>query len=172
MPGKETGLDALQSLFGRLNGKSDQELARAQTAREDVRRGAYVEQRWGTMRFVSGGLLVGTRIDDHDNQAVKTIEGSGGQDEEPPDVEAVVLDEEAVRPTKRKKSKRHKRAVEPQEDAEAVEHSPLPPPEEKVKVKRKKSREKPEKNERREKKEKRTKQTKKERHKSKHSRSI
>ena len=61
--GEHAGLDAFQSLLGRLNGKSEAENIRAQSARQDVRRVTYVEQRWGPMRFVKGGLLAQTKSD-------------------------------------------------------------------------------------------------------------
>ncbi|KAI9750046.1 MAG: telomerase inhibitor [Lichina confinis] len=60
--GEGTGLDAFQSLLGRLNGRTEVELFRQQSARDDLRRSQYVERRLGTMRFVRGGLLVGDQI--------------------------------------------------------------------------------------------------------------
>ena len=62
--GEHAGLDAFQSLLGRLNGRSEAENIRAQSVRHNVRRVTYVEQRWGAMRFVKGGLLVGTKSDE------------------------------------------------------------------------------------------------------------
>lgn len=53
-----TGLDAFQGLLGRLNGKSDAELQKEQRKVEDRRLLSYVERRWKTMQFVSGGFLV------------------------------------------------------------------------------------------------------------------
>lgn len=53
-----TGLDAFQDLLGRLNGKSDTEIKTDQRKREDVKLLGYVGRRWGTMRFVRGGMLV------------------------------------------------------------------------------------------------------------------
>lgn len=38
-----------------------------QKGREIVKRNRYVEQRWGTLRFVSGGLLVGDRVEEPDD---------------------------------------------------------------------------------------------------------
>ncbi|OAX83446.1 protein PXR1 [Emergomyces africanus] len=57
-----TGLDAFQGLLGRLNGKSDAELDKEQKKRDDRRLASFVERRWKTMRFVSGGLLVHEKI--------------------------------------------------------------------------------------------------------------
>ena len=59
-----TGLDAFQGLLGRLNGKKDDELEKEQKSRDDLRRAVYTENRWGTLRFVSGGFLVGDRIEE------------------------------------------------------------------------------------------------------------
>ena len=57
-----TGLDAFQCLLGRLNGKKEDELEKEQISRDDLRRGVYSENRWGALRFISGGFLVGDRI--------------------------------------------------------------------------------------------------------------
>ena len=57
-----TGLDAFQGLLGRLNGKQEDELEKEQRTRDDLRRAVYTENKWGTLRFVSGGFLVGDRI--------------------------------------------------------------------------------------------------------------
>ena len=61
--GSVTGLDSLQSILGRLNGKSEEELSKAQDARFSAQRSAFVNHRWGTLPFVSGGLLVRDGID-------------------------------------------------------------------------------------------------------------
>ena len=60
----QPGLDAFQGLLGRLNGKDAVELAVEQRTRDDLRRANYAEKRWGGLRFVSGGLLVGDRIEE------------------------------------------------------------------------------------------------------------
>ncbi|KAL8731735.1 MAG: hypothetical protein Q9166_003182 [cf. Caloplaca sp. 2 TL-2023] len=57
-----TGLDGLQDLLGRLNGKDSQLLQSSQRSRADGRRITYAERRWGFDKFVSGGFLVGNRI--------------------------------------------------------------------------------------------------------------
>jgi len=54
-----TGLDAFQHLLGRLNGKSDETLETERKVREDVKLSLYVERKYGTIRFVKGGWLVG-----------------------------------------------------------------------------------------------------------------
>ncbi|KAI9826463.1 MAG: hypothetical protein M1819_007356 [Sarea resinae] len=60
--GQCVGLDAFQGLLGRLNGKTDEDLAKEQKSREDLQRAIYTERRWGLVRFVRGGLLVGDKI--------------------------------------------------------------------------------------------------------------
>lgn len=60
--GQCTGLDAFQGLLGRLNGKPEVDLEKEQKSRDDQKRAIYTENRWGSIRFVSGGLLVGDTI--------------------------------------------------------------------------------------------------------------
>lgn len=57
-----TGLDVFQDVLGRLNGKGQTEIEADQKSRAGLRRAIYAEKRWGSLRFVSGGLLVGDRI--------------------------------------------------------------------------------------------------------------
>ncbi|KAE8394772.1 hypothetical protein BDV23DRAFT_146309 [Aspergillus alliaceus] len=52
-----TGLDAFKGLLGRLNGKSDADLAAEQKQREDAKLARYTATKWHTVRFISGGLL-------------------------------------------------------------------------------------------------------------------
>ena len=61
--GECVGLDVFQSLLGRLNGKSDDVLEKEQKSRDDLKRAIYTERRWGALRFVSGGVLVGDKIE-------------------------------------------------------------------------------------------------------------
>ena len=60
--GQCTGLDVFQGLLGRLNGKSEVVLEKEKESRDNLKRAVYMEHRWGTLRFVSGGVLVGDRI--------------------------------------------------------------------------------------------------------------
>jgi len=75
----QPGLDAFQGLLGRLNGKSDVELAKEQNTRDGLRRASYAEKRWGGLHFISAGLLVGDRIEEpveaHNSDPVPAIEG-------------------------------------------------------------------------------------------------
>ena len=54
-----TGLDVFSDLLSRLNGKSEASVESDQQARLVVKTNRYVEAKWGPMRFVRGGLLVG-----------------------------------------------------------------------------------------------------------------
>lgn len=60
--GQCTGLDAFQGLLGRLNGKTEGDLEKEQKSRDDMKQAIYIDNRWGTVHFVSGGLLVGDQI--------------------------------------------------------------------------------------------------------------
>lgn len=60
--GLTIGLDGLQHLLGRLNGKDARMLEKEQQGRENTKRALYAERRWGLGNFVSGGFLVGDRI--------------------------------------------------------------------------------------------------------------
>ena len=63
--GKEsTGLGIFEDLLGRLNGRSTTELEKDRAHRSTLEGSAYVDQRWGKLRFVSGGLLVGAELRD------------------------------------------------------------------------------------------------------------
>ncbi|KAI9772251.1 MAG: telomerase inhibitor [Geoglossum simile] len=62
--GECTGLSAFQGLLGRLNGKTEEEAGDEQKAREGIRREMGVEKRWGLIRFVKGGFLVGDKIEE------------------------------------------------------------------------------------------------------------
>jgi Pin2-interacting protein X1 len=57
------GLDMYQGLLGRLNGKSDTELQKEEAGRRDVRLAILSGQRYGSTRFVSGGFLVGEKVE-------------------------------------------------------------------------------------------------------------
>lgn len=64
LAGECTGLDVFQSLLGRLNGKNEETLETEQRALQDLKRARYVDGKFGTLHFVSGGVLVGDKIQD------------------------------------------------------------------------------------------------------------
>lgn len=51
-----------QDVLGRLNGKSETQLVTDRKLRIQLRGSNFVEQRWGRLRFVSGGFLVGDEL--------------------------------------------------------------------------------------------------------------
>ncbi|KAL8661811.1 MAG: hypothetical protein Q9202_005237 [Teloschistes flavicans] len=63
-----TGLNGLQDLLGRLNGKTKCTRLREKRSREDTRKAVYADRRWGFGNFVSGGFLVGDRIKPREEQ--------------------------------------------------------------------------------------------------------
>ncbi|KAI0523786.1 hypothetical protein F5B22DRAFT_642888 [Xylaria bambusicola] len=54
-----TGLDVFKDLLGRLNGKSEEALEQQRQVRSEIKTNLFVERKYGPMRFVSGGFLVG-----------------------------------------------------------------------------------------------------------------
>lgn len=67
-----TGLDGLQHLLSRLNGKNENLLEKELGRREDTRRALYVERRWDFGSFVSGGFLDEDRLRDRENEPVES----------------------------------------------------------------------------------------------------
>ena len=59
-----TGLDVFQDLLGRLNGRGITNMNKNRLQSSNLRSSAYINQRWGNLRFVSGGLLVGDKLTD------------------------------------------------------------------------------------------------------------
>ncbi|KAM3506796.1 hypothetical protein MY11210_007417 [Beauveria gryllotalpidicola] len=102
-----TGLDVFSDLLSRLNGKSEAAVREDQDARLAVKTHRYVEMRWGPMRFVRGGLLVGD-----------TLEEDGGAESEACEDEEMKKTE-GQKGKKEKKSK--KRKVEEEEEKEKEE---------------------------------------------------
>ncbi|ROV97339.1 hypothetical protein VSDG_04716 [Cytospora chrysosperma] len=107
-----TGLDALQDLLSRLNGRSDEAVDEDRRKREDTKITKYLSRKLGTMRFVSGGLLVGDKVQeladslkDKDQVAAKVPTGLDGAASEEEDDED---EESAAGAKKEKKSKKRK----------------------------------------------------------------
>lgn len=61
--GECTGLDVFKTLLGRLNGNEEEVVAELKS-KEELKRAIYSERKWGTIRFVKGGVLVGDKIQD------------------------------------------------------------------------------------------------------------
>lgn len=103
-----TGLDVFSDLLSRLNGKSEEEVEDGKQARMAIKANLYVEQKWGPMRFVRGGLLVGDKLE--------------GTNEEEESKDSSSSDEEAAgEDAKPKKSKKRKAAVEDDDEQEEDE---------------------------------------------------
>lgn len=105
------GLDALQDLLSRLNGKSEESLGEEQKKREDLKINKYLHRKLGTVTFVYGGLLVGDKVQElADSMKDKTQDAA-----QVPGSEAT-SGESSEAGKKEKKSKKRKA-----EDAEGVQ---------------------------------------------------
>jgi Pin2-interacting protein X1 len=62
--GQNFGLLGFNDLLGRLNGKDEVVIQQEQQKRVEIGKILYAQQRWGGTRFVSGGLLVGDKIEE------------------------------------------------------------------------------------------------------------
>ncbi|EGR51258.1 uncharacterized protein TRIREDRAFT_104535 [Trichoderma reesei QM6a] len=104
-----TGLDVFSDLLSRLNGKSEAEVEEKRQARLEVKMHQYVENKWGPMRFVRGGLLVGDAMQETDESKDSSEESdsSSAEDEKIPTV---------AEETKKEKSKKRKAAALKDED--------------------------------------------------------
>ncbi|KAM3480306.1 hypothetical protein MY8738_005058 [Beauveria namnaoensis] len=104
-----TGLDVFSDLLSRLNGKSEAAVREDQDARLAVKTHRYVEMRWGPMRFVRGGLLVGDTL-----QEDGSAESEAGEDEKTKKTEGQKV-------KKDKKSKKRKVEEEDEEEEEEAD---------------------------------------------------
>lgn len=110
------GLDGLQDLLGRLNGKDEEQLGKEAESRDKLRKEVIVSQRYG-MRFVRGETYVSSDIEallkriegekKHPEEGEKKIkEEEGESDREPIKVEGA--ESSSVKVKKEKKPKREK----------------------------------------------------------------
>lgn len=109
-----TGLDLFQDLLGRLNGRSATKLKKDRVRRSNLRSSAYVDQRRGNLRFVSGGLLDGPESRDllngEKNASNESQQTPNHDLEKGPLPEANELQEARSEPSTRKKHKKGKTA--------------------------------------------------------------
>ena len=70
------GLSLFSGVLGRLNGKSDADVQKHQSALRDAELRTYQAQKYGYMNFVSGGLLVGDR-----SESLAEYEGSSQKED-------------------------------------------------------------------------------------------
>ncbi|QPG99969.1 hypothetical protein C2857_003017, partial [Epichloe festucae Fl1] len=94
-----TGLDVFSDLLSRLNGKSEDTIEGDQQARMVFKTHRYVEARWGPMRFVRGGLLIGDEMKEEPQSTEST-----------PASDAEVQDADTAAGEKPKKSKKDKKS--------------------------------------------------------------
>ncbi|KAL2685206.1 hypothetical protein Neosp_006302 [[Neocosmospora] mangrovei] len=106
-----TGLDVFQDLLSRLNGKTEDEVVVDQQARLAVKTHHFVEQRYGPMRFVYGGLLVGDEMKEKDDEEVKTPK------DEDEDEDVVMESAPAPKESKKEKKSKKRKASEEDEDS-------------------------------------------------------
>ncbi|KAF5006027.1 hypothetical protein FDECE_7577 [Fusarium decemcellulare] len=97
-----TGLDVFQDLLSRLNGKTEDAIEEDQQARLAVKTHHFVEQRYGPMRFVYGGLLVGDEMKEKDDDDSKDCKTTEDEDED-------MVMESAPTPKDSKKEKKSKK---------------------------------------------------------------
>lgn len=111
--GECTGLDAFTNLLGRLNGKDEEELEREQKSREDLKRAIYTERRWGSVRFVPGGFLIGDKIQHLIDSEAERIRKLAAGDSDDSSGSSLSSESEAEAPTPVEKSKKsNKRKIE------------------------------------------------------------
>jgi Pin2-interacting protein X1 len=133
--GECTGLDVFQSLLGRLNGKGEDELIKEQKSREDLKRAIYTERRWGSIRFVRGGFLIGDKIQqliDNEEDRIRqlaqsslgvvagAIESDSSQSTTPPTSERLIAEDKKDKKDKTdKKGKKKQQKVEKEHEESA-----------------------------------------------------
>jgi Pin2-interacting protein X1 len=107
--GECTGLDVFKNILGRLNGKEEDEIEQEQKSREDLRRAIYTERRWGSIRFVPGGFLIGDKIQHLiDGEAERIRKLAAGTSGGTSDSDTSSEEEAPVPVEKTKKSKKRK----------------------------------------------------------------
>ncbi len=104
-----TGLDVFSDLLSRLNGKSEAAVQEDQSARLAVKTNRYVELRWGPMRFVRGGLLVGD----------KQVDDEASTESEPSEEKGTETAVASVARSKKDKKSKKRKTDEADEDEES-----------------------------------------------------
>ncbi|VUC33837.1 unnamed protein product [Clonostachys rosea] len=103
-----SGLDAFTDLLSRLNGKSAASVEEDKQARMVVKMNRYVEQKFGPMRFVRGGLLVGDELKEEESTKESPEESTSTLAEKKEEAEAW-----------QQKSKKRKASSQSEEDEES-----------------------------------------------------
>ncbi|KAI0482651.1 hypothetical protein GGR56DRAFT_620955 [Xylariaceae sp. FL0804] len=103
-----TGLVGFKDLLGRLNGKSEESIQKEKQVRSELKTSLFVERRYGPMRFVSGGLLVGedmTTLESVKKDLPSTVSEKGVKEETSNEPSGL---EPTQKQKKEKKSKKRK----------------------------------------------------------------
>lgn len=129
------GLSMFSGLLGRLNGKSDAELEKNQKALRDVELGTFHARKYGSMNFVSGGLLVGDKMEFPKSTVLpskkRKAEEEEEDDAEKPEVKATKTGGEkeakssAAAEAEQKKSEKKERKERKEREAKAKEERRL-----------------------------------------------
>ncbi|KAG8675213.1 telomerase inhibitor [Fusarium poae] len=107
-----TGLDVFQDLLSRLNGKAEEAIEEDQQNRLAVKTHHFVEQRYGAMRFVYGGLLVGDEMKEVEDKVAEKKEAESSSEGDAVMESALTLKESK----KEKKSKKRKASSDDEEE--------------------------------------------------------
>uniref|UniRef100_A0A8H7N952 PinX1-related protein 1 n=1 Tax=Bionectria ochroleuca TaxID=29856 RepID=A0A8H7N952_BIOOC len=102
-----SGLDAFTDLLSRLNGKSAASVEEDKQARMVVKLNRYVEQKFGPMRFVRGGLLVGDELKEEEETK-----------ESPEEAVSTPVEQKEEAEAPQQKSKKRKASSQSEEDEE------------------------------------------------------
>lgn len=114
-----TGLDVFKDLLGRLNGKSEESIEQERKVRSDIKTNIYVENKFGLMRFVSGGLLVGDHMQDLVTKKEKVEEDAVKTEDEDVKVKEEETSDVEVKLSSKKDKKSKKRKAEDAEQDES-----------------------------------------------------
>jgi Pin2-interacting protein X1 len=115
-----TGLNGFADLLGRLNGKSEDTIQKEQKARSELKTSLFVERRYGSMRFVSGGLLVGDQMQELVSTDPNTLKK---EESEEPKFKLSSSEEPELLNKEKKDKKSKKRKAEDTETPEGSESS-------------------------------------------------
>lgn len=116
-----TGLDVFTDLLSRLNGKSEESVEKDRAKRLEFKTHRFVEQRYGAMRFVRGGLLVGDELkEDHNDAKPEENKTPEAVEANPAEVDP----ESSKEKDKKKSSKKRKAASLNEEDEEDDKNTP------------------------------------------------
>ncbi|KAF4979028.1 hypothetical protein FZEAL_4703 [Fusarium zealandicum] len=112
-----TGLDVFQDLLSRLNGKAEVAIVEDQQARLAVKTNYFVEQRYGPMRFVFGGLLVGDEMKAKDEDEPEVSKTTKDDDDD------VTMDSPSAPKESKKEKKSKKRKASDEEDSSSSQET-------------------------------------------------